>query len=259
MKFLKKNLKATCILIAILCRSVTLSMAEESPSLSSKNLFYSFYAEGGETESVFIIDGRNFPVKIGSVGIKANISPAENTNIFGKVGFGYSQKQNVSAYDFNLSGSVFATSVGLGASKRYFLKDSNFAYMPFIDINSFNYSSDTFRGDRNGEKLVAKVKGDSLFLRSGIELQYLTKDGYFFFGAGLNNWDIANEIAIKTTDLTIIPRVWADRVDKFFQTGVVFDTGNSDAILGMRLSDLTFDINTQLIEVFAEINVSFGK
>jgi hypothetical protein len=45
----------------------------------------------------------------------------------------------------------------------------------------------------------------------------------------------------------------------FFQAGVVFDTGSSDAVLGMRLSDLTFDLNTQLIEVFAEVRVSFGS
>jgi hypothetical protein len=233
--------------------------AEQNNKSALNDVSYSFFAEGGETESVFIIDGRNFPVKVGSVGIKANIEPAKNTNLYGKLGFGYSQKQIVSAYDFNLSGSVFASSIGAGVSRKFMVENSNFAFMPFLDITSFNYSSDTFRGDRNGEKLVANVKGDSVFLRSGIELQYLTKDGYFFFGAGLNKWDIANEIAIKTDNYTIIPRVWADRVDKFFQAGVVFDTGNSDAILGIRLSDLTFDINTQLIEVFAEIKVSFGK
>jgi hypothetical protein len=26
----------------------------------------------------------------------------------------------------------------------------------------------------------------------------------------------------------------------------------------MRMSDLTFDINTQLVEIFAEVQVSFG-
>ena len=70
---------------------------------------YSLFAEGGETESVFIIDGRNFPVKIGSVGVKASSSSNNLTDYYGKAGFGYSQKQSVSAFDFNLSGSVFAT------------------------------------------------------------------------------------------------------------------------------------------------------
>jgi hypothetical protein len=90
-------------------------------------------------------------------------------------------------------------------------------------------------------------------------MHYLTQNGYFFFGGGLNNWDIENEIAIKTANLTITPRVWADSVDTFFQAGVAFDTGKSNSVLGIRLSDLTFDINTQLIEVFAEVQVSFGK
>ena len=219
---------------------------------------YSLYAEGGETESVFIIDGRNFPVKIGSVGVKASMSTNKNTSIYGKAGFGYSQKQSVSAYNFNLSGSVFALSVGGGANKKFPVGDSNFVLMPFTDLNIFNYSSDTFRGERNGGPLRANVNGSSAFLRGGIEMQYLTQNGYFFFGGGLTNWDIENEISIIDGDITITPRVWADNVDSFFQAGVVFDTGNSDAIIGMRISDLTFDINTQLVEVFAEVKVSFG-
>lgn len=220
---------------------------------------YSIFAEGGETESVFIIDGRNFPIKIGSVGLKASIAPNINTIIYGKAGFGYSQKQSVGAFDYNLSGSVFSTSFGGGAKRTFPIANSNFVLMPFTDINIYNYSSDTFRGERNGDLLKAGVKGNSAFIRGGIEMQYLTQNGHFFFGGGLNNWDIENEISIKTGDLTITPRVWADSVDTFFQAGVVFDTGRTDAVLGMRLSDLTFDINTQLIEVFAEVQVSFGK
>ena len=226
---------------------------------TSNNVSYSLYAEGGETESVFVIDGRNFPVKIGAVGLKATISPNIFSNAYGKVGFGYSQKQSVSAYDFNLSGSIFATSFGGGANRKIPIRNSNFILMPFIDINVFNYSSDTFRGDRNGDLLKANVKGNSTFFRGGLELQYLTQNGYFFFGSGLNNWDISNEISIKTANLTITPRVWADNTDSFLQAGVVFDTGNSDAIIGMRLSDLTFDVNTQLVELFAEVQVSFSK
>ena len=125
-------------------------------------------------------------------------------------------------------------------------------------MNIFNYSSDTFRGDRNGDRLKANVMGNSSFVRGGVEMQYLTQNGYFFFGGGLNNWDISNELAIKTGNLIITPKVWADNTDSFFQAGVVFDTGSSDAIIGMRLSDLTFDINTQLVEVFAEVQILFG-
>jgi hypothetical protein len=226
---------------------------------TSNNVSYSFYAEGGETESVFVIDSRNFPVKIGSVGLRATISPNVFSNMYGKVGFGYSQKQSVSAYDFNLSGSVLATSFGAGANKKFPIRSSNFVIMPFADISFFNYSSDTFRGDKNGELLKANIKGNSAFMRGGVEMQYLTQNGHFFFGGGLNKWDIENEIAIKTDNLIITPRVWADNVDSFFQAGVVFDTGSSDAVFGMRLSDLTFDLNTQLIEVFAEVRVSFGS
>ena len=228
-------------------------------SLELEDLSYSMFAEGGETESVFVIDGRSFPVKVGSVGLKAWLNQGENSEIYGKFGFGYSQKQNVSAFDFYLEGSVFATSVGLGANRKFPLENSNFIIMPFIDLTSFRYSSDTFRGNRGSDLLKANVNGNSSFLRGGFELQYLTQNGHFFFGAGLNNWDISNEISIKTNNLTITPRVWADRVDKFFQSGVVFNTGNSDAIIGMRLSDLTFDINTQLVEVFAEVQISLGK
>ncbi len=228
-------------------------------SKSLADLNYSFFAEGGETETVFIIDGRSFPVKVGSVGLKAAIKSGTNSELYAKAGFGYSQKQSVSAYDYNLSGSVFSTSMGLGASRKFPIQKSNFAIVPFVDLTRFNYSSDTFRGDQSGNLIKANVKGDSAFYRAGAELQYATQNGYFFFGSGLNNWDISNEISIKTSNLVITPRVWADRTDKFFQAGVVFDTGNSDAVLGMRVSDLTFDLNTQLIEIFAEVKVSFGN
>jgi hypothetical protein len=220
---------------------------------------YSIFAEGGDTESVFIIDGRNFPVKVGSLGLKASISPSRNFDVYGKVGFGYSQKQSVSAYNFDLSGSVFATSFGGGATKKIALGNSNFVLMPFTEFNIYNYGSDTFRGDRNGDPLKAKVNGNSTFLRGGIELQYLTQGGYFFLGSGLNKWSIENEIAIKTGNLTISPKVWADEMEPFFQGGVLFNSGNADVIIGMRMSDLTFDINTQLIEVFAEVQVFTDK
>jgi hypothetical protein len=228
-------------------------------SAQNKNLSYSFFAEGGETESVFEIDGRSFPVKIGSLGLKGTMSPNETTNIYGKLGFGYSQKQSVSAYDYNLSGSVLATSFGGGANKKFPIRNSNFVVMPFIDMSIFNYSSNTFRGKRNDALLKADVKGNTSFLRSGLELQYLTQNGHFFFGAGANSWDVENAISIITDNLTITPKVWADSIDSFFQTGVVFDTGNSNAVLGMRISDLTFDINTQLVEIFAEVQLSFGQ
>ena len=205
-----------------------------------------------------MIDGRSFPIKIGSVGLKGEIDVDNDIDVYGKIGFGYSQKQSVSAYEFNLSGSVFSTSFGGGAQRKFPIGRSNFQLMPFLDVNVFSYSSDTFRGDRNGEKLKARVNGNSSFFRGGIELQYLTQNGYFFLGTGLNNWGIENEVSIKTGDLTIIPRVWADNADRFFQVGVAFDTGSSDALIGMRLSDLTFDINTQLIEAFAEVKISFG-
>ena len=238
---------------------ISLSFPSYLFSNTFEDVSYSFFADGGETESVFIIDGRNFPVQIGSVGLKASISPNLSTKLYGKVGLGYSQKQSVSAFDFNLSGSVFATSFGGGINKKLPVGDSNFIIMPFTDVSIFKYSSNTFRGDRNGDLLKANIKGNSAFLRGGVEMQYLTQNGHFFFGGGLTNWDIENEISIKTGNLTITPKVWAQNVDSFFQAGVVFNTGNSEAVIGMRLSDLTFDINTQLVEVFAEVEVSFGK
>ena len=78
-------------------------------------------------------------------------------------------------------------------------------------------------------------------------------------GSGLNKWSIENEISIKTGNLTISPKVWADEMEPFFQGGVLFNSGNADVIIGMRMSDLTFDINTQLIEVFAEVQVFTDK
>lgn len=240
---------------------VALSSAYNTATYANtwERISYSLFTEGGETDSVFVIDGRSFPVKIGSVGLKGSMEVDNNIDVYGKIGFGYSQKQDVSAYDFNLSGSIFSTSFGGGAHRKFPIGDSNFQLMPFLDVNVFSYSSDTFRGDLDGDKLKARVNGNSSFFRGGIELQYLTQNGHFFFGTGFNNWGVDNEVSIKTGNLTITPRVWADNVDRFFQTGVLFDAGNSDAIIGMRLSDLTFDINTQLIEAFAEVRVSFGK
>lgn len=255
--FNKANLTKTLIFRALFVLSIFFQSYSFADTLDTVS--YSLYAEGGETESVFVIDGRSFPIKIGSVGLKASLSPANGTNIYGKIGFGYSQKQAVSAYDYNLSGSVFATSFGGGANKKIPMGHSNFVLMPFADLNFYNYSSDTFRGDRNGNLLKATVSGYTSFVRGGVELHYLTQNGYFFFGSGINNWGVENKISIKTDDVIITPRVWADNSDAFFQAGVVFNTGNSDAVLGMRVSDLTFDINTQLIEAFAEVRVAFDK
>ena len=100
--------------------------------------------------------------------------------------------------------------------------------------------------------------GKSSFLRSGVELRYLTKEGYLFFGTGINKWNIENKVSIVEGDLTITPRLWADNTDNFFQAGAMFETGSGKAILGARMSDLTHEVNTQLIEFFAEVVVNFN-
>ena len=164
----------------------------------------------------------------------------------------------MSAFNFNVSGSVFATSIGAGASGEYRIRKSYFVIVPFIDYNLYNYSSDTFRGTREGNQLKASVRGKSSFLRSGIELRYLTTDGHLFFGTGINRWNIENRVSIVEGDLTITPRLWADNTDTFFQVGAMFETGSGKAIIGARMSDLTHEINTQLVEFFAEVKVDFN-
>ncbi len=218
---------------------------------------YSLFGETGETEDSFTIAGRNFPVKVGSVGLKANFQISERFNVYSKAGIGYSPKQTVSAFNFNVSGSVFATSIGAGASGEYRIKKSDFVVVPFLDYNFYNYSSDTFRGKKDGNQLKAKVRGTSSFLRSGVELRYLTTDGYLFFGTGLNKWNIENKVTIVEGGLTITPRLWADNTDTFFQTGAMFETGSGKAIIGARMSDLTHEINTQLVEFFAQVQIDF--
>ena len=250
-------------LVQLSCLMLTSFLLLNSNSFASTSalddISFSLFAEGGETESVFVIDGRSFPVKIGSVGLRASISPSEHITAYTKIGIGYSQKQNVSAYGYDLNGSVFATSIGVGVNRKFRIGDSSFSLIPFLDLNSYNYSSDAFRGSQNGEPLKATVKGNSSFYRTGLELQYETHSGHFFFGTGLNNWDIANEISVKTEAMTITPKVWADNTDSFLQLGFLFETGNGNGLVGMRVSDLTFDVNTQLIETFAEFQISFGK
>ena len=231
----------------------TISFSE----LSGNNIKYSLFAETGETESVFTIGGRNFPIKVGSIGLKALYQPSKNLDLYARAGIGYSPKQTVSAFNFTVSGSVIATSIGLGAASKYRINNGNFVIVPFFDFNLYNYSSDTFRGSRNDSLLKATVKGKSSFLRGGLELRYLTTGGYFFFGSGVNWWDVENRVSIVEGNLTITPRVWADNSDTFFQTGVLFETGNGDAIIGARMSDLTHEVNTQLVEFFAEVSVKF--
>ena len=195
---------------------------------------YSFFGETGETESSFTIAGRNFPVKVGSLGLKASLNPTENSIFYSRIGIGYSPKQTVSAYNFYVSGSVFATSIGAGMSGNYRIKKSVFVIVPFLDFNYYNYSSDTFRGKREGNQLKASVQGTSSFLRSGVELRYLTTNGHLFFGMGLNKWNIENKVTIIEGDLTITPRLWADNSDTFFQTGAMFETGSGKAIIGVE-------------------------
>ena len=81
----------------------------------------------------------------------------------------------------------------------------------------YNYTSDTFRGKKDGNQLKASVIGKSYFIRSGIELRYLTTDGYLFFGTGLNRWNIENRVTIEEDSLSITPRLWADNTDTFFK------------------------------------------
>ena len=224
---------------------------------TQNNLTYSFFGETGETESAFTIAGRNFPVKVGSVGLKATYQPTEKLNLYSRAGIGYSQKQTVSAFNFSVSGSVFATSIGAGASGEYRIKQSDFVIVPFADFNLYNYSSDTFRGKKDGNQLKASVRGKSSFVRTGIELRYLTTNGHIFFGTGINRWNIENRVTIVEGDLTITPRLWADNTDTFFKAGAMFETGSGKAIIGARMSDLTHEINTQLVEFFAEVRVDF--
>ena len=224
---------------------------------NQNNLTYSFFGETGETESAFTIAGRNFPVKVGSVGLKANLQASENFYIYSRLGIGYSPKQTVSAFNFNVSGSVFATSIGAGASGEYRIRKSDFVVVPFMDYNLYNYSSDTFRGQKDGNQLKASVRGKSSFFRTGVELRYLTTDGHLFFGTGIHRWNIENRVTIVEGDLTITPRLWADNTDTFFKAGAMFETGSGKAIIGARMSDLTHEINTQLVEFFAEVRVDF--
>ena len=183
--------------------------------VKNNKITFSFFGETGETEDSFTIAGRNFPVKVGSLGLKATYQPSEGLSIYSRAGIGYSPKQTVSAFNFNVSGSVFAMSVGAGASREYRIRTSNFVVIPFIDYNLYNYSSDTFRGKRGDNQLKANVRGISSFVRSGIELRYLTTDGYLFFGTGLNKWNIENKVTIVEGGLTITPRLWADNTDTF--------------------------------------------
>ncbi len=230
----------------------------EISSNKNTDFSFSFFGETGETESDFTISGRNFPVRIGSVGLKMTYNSNENLAFYSRVGIGYSPKQTVSAFNFNVSGSVIATSIGAGASGEYRIRKSGFVVVPFMDYNLYNYSSDTFRGQKDGNQLKASVRGKSSFLRTGVELRYLTTDGHLFFGTGINRWNIENRVTIVEGNLTITPRLWADNTDTFFQTGAMFETGSGKAIIGARMSDLTHEINTQLVEFFAEVRVEFN-
>ena len=88
-------------------------------STPKPTISFSFFGETGETEDSFTIAGRNFPVKVGSVGLKAKYNLSNKINLYTRAGIGYSPKQTVSAFNFNVSGSVFATSIGAGASGKY--------------------------------------------------------------------------------------------------------------------------------------------
>ena len=67
------------------------SQSKDQSAISKLN--FSIFGETGETESVFTIAGRNFPVKVGAVGIRATMKPNENLELYSKIGLGYSQKQ----------------------------------------------------------------------------------------------------------------------------------------------------------------------
>ena len=64
------NLNLIILLKFILFCIPTLLFSEISQE-KQNNLTFSFFGETGETESAFTIAGRNFPVKVGSVGLKA--------------------------------------------------------------------------------------------------------------------------------------------------------------------------------------------
>ena len=251
---LKNSISFLSIIILILISSFCNGQVIQE---NQNKITYSFFGETGETEDSFTIAGRNFPVKVGSVGLKANFQPSQNFNVYSRAGIGYSPKQTVGAFNFNVSGSVFATSIGAGASGKYRINKSGFVVVPFFDYNLYYYSSDTFRGKKDDNQLKASVRGKSSFVRTGIELRYLTTNGHLFFGTGINRWNIENRVTVIEGDLTITPRLWANNTDTFFQTGAMFETGSGKAIIGARMSDLTHEINTQLVEFFAEVRVDF--
>ena len=167
---------------------------------------FSLFSETGETETDFTIAGRNFPVKVGSVGIKAIYENDKFLTFYSRIGIGYSPKQTVNSFDYNVSGSVIATSLGAGIFGDYRIRKSGFVLVPFTDINLYNYSSNTFRGKKDGNQLKASVSGKSSFVRGGLEMRYLTTNGYLFFGTGITKWNIENKVTINEGNLTITPR-----------------------------------------------------
>ena len=66
--FMKKGISVRTYVKA-LTFGLSILVSNQLIANSHNNISYSLFGEGGETESVFIIDGRNFPVKIGSIGV----------------------------------------------------------------------------------------------------------------------------------------------------------------------------------------------
>ena len=121
--------------LIILCFLISSICYGQISQKKQNKINYSFFAETGETEDSFTIAGRNFPVKVGSVGLKANFQPYESFYLYSRAGIGYSPKQTVSAFNFTVSGSVFATSIGAGASGEDRIRKSDFVIVPFLDYN----------------------------------------------------------------------------------------------------------------------------
>ena len=67
---------------AVIVANPSILFSETQYSKVNNTISYSFFGETGETESVFTIAGRNFPVKVGSVGLKAALMPNENIEFY---------------------------------------------------------------------------------------------------------------------------------------------------------------------------------
>lgn len=204
------------------------------------------------------VDAKTFSFKTGFVGLKASLGDESYGKFHIQYGVGYSPSENATFHNANLSGDIFARSIGYGYTYPIEIVDSPFSVDLSINNVTTKHTGDDFTGTHNLNSVNATVDATSDFTRSSLALNYeLNKQTVFTIGAGSLDWRIDAGASGKRIDkdITFSTDINASGTDGFYFVESTFPLLDGAAKVGYRRSKLNTDTDNTLNEVYAEASV----